>query len=78
MPTIGVSVSTTKSRAKGRPSYSSIDAQRFVEAAGAQGRVEVIAADAVREPLTLPCDVAIMRAFLQVLSRGQQRRRYET
>jgi len=44
-------------------------AQRFVEAAGAQGRVEVIAADPVQEPLTLPCDVAIMRAFLQVLSR---------
>ena len=42
--------------------------QRFVDEAGASGRVSVVVADAVNGPLGGSFDVAVMRAFIQVLS----------
>ncbi len=42
--------------------------QRFLDEAGASGRVSVVAADVVSGPLAGPFDVAVMRAFIQVLS----------
>ena len=42
--------------------------QRFVDEAGASGRVSVVGADAVNGPLGGSFDVAVMRAFIQVLS----------
>jgi 3-hydroxy-5-methyl-1-naphthoate 3-O-methyltransferase len=42
--------------------------QRFVERAGATDRVQVEAADLLREPLLESFDAAILRAFIQTLS----------
>jgi predicted O-methyltransferase YrrM len=42
--------------------------QRFITEAGAADRVKVMAADVVHAPLPGQYDVAVMRAFLQVLS----------
>lgn len=42
--------------------------QRFVKEAGVEDRVEVLTADAANEPIGGPYDIAVMRAFLQILS----------
>ena len=48
--------------------------QRFVAEAGAAARVQVLAADVVQGPLTGVYDVAVLRAFIQVLAPEQARR----
>jgi ubiquinone/menaquinone biosynthesis C-methylase UbiE len=48
--------------------------QRFVAEAGAAARVQVIPADVVQGPLTGAYEVAVLRAFIQVLSPEQARR----
>ena len=47
--------------------------QRFVEEAGAAGRVQVMAADVVSGPLTGSFDAAVLANLIQVLPRGQAR-----
>jgi SAM-dependent methyltransferase len=47
--------------------------QRFVAEAGAAARVQVRAADVVQGPLTGAYDVAVLRAFIQVLAPEQAR-----
>ena len=42
--------------------------QHYIDEAGAGDRVKVVTADAVRDPLFGSYDVAVMSAFLQVLS----------
>jgi len=42
--------------------------QRFIDEAGAADRIKVLAADVVHDPLPGSYDVAVMTAFLQVLS----------
>ena len=42
--------------------------QQFIDAARASNRVQVVAADVVRAPVPGTYDVAVLRAFLQVLS----------
>ena len=42
--------------------------QHYIDEAGAGDRVKVVTADAVRDPLSGSYDVAVMSAFLQVLS----------
>ena len=48
-------------------------AQRFIEQEGMAERVKVIAGDVVNAPLTGNYDVAVLRAFIQVLSPDQAR-----
>jgi SAM-dependent methyltransferase len=48
--------------------------QRLVAEAGAADRVQVVAADVVNGPLTGSYDVAVMRAFIQILSPDDARR----
>ncbi len=48
--------------------------QHFVEEAGAEGRVQVVAADVVRDSLPGFYDVAVLSAFIQVLSPDDARR----
>lgn len=48
--------------------------QRLLEEAGTSERVYVLTADVVQEPLTGSYEVAVMRAFLQVLSPAHARR----
>ena len=48
--------------------------QRYVEEAGATGRVQVMTADVVNGPLAGSYDVAVMRALIQVISAGAARR----
>ncbi len=48
--------------------------QRFVAQAGAADRVQVIAADAVNQPLNGSFDVAVMSAFIPVLSPDEAQR----
>ena len=48
--------------------------QRHVEEAGAADRVQVMAADVISGPLAGAYDVAVLRAFIQVLSPDQARR----
>lgn len=52
--------------------------RRFVEKAGATDRVQVMTADVVCDPLTGSFDVAVLRAFIQVLSPDQARRVIKT
>ena len=47
--------------------------RRFVEDAGAEGKVQVVASDAVNGPLTGSFDVAVLANFIQALSRDQAR-----
>lgn len=42
--------------------------QRFIEEAGAWDKVQVVAADVIREPLPGSYDVAVLRSLLQILS----------
>ena len=49
-------------------------AQRFIEEAGATERISVLAADVVNETLPGTFDVAVLSAFIQVLSPDQARR----
>ena len=49
-------------------------AQRHVDEAGATDRIQVVAADVVSSPLVGSFDVAVLRAFIQVLSADQARR----
>lgn len=49
-------------------------AQRHVEQAGSSDRIQVMAADVVSDQLVGSFDVAVLRAFLQVLSAEQARR----
>lgn len=48
--------------------------QRYVEQAAAADRVQAMTADVVCGPLAGSFDVAVLRAFLQVLSPDQARR----
>ena len=48
--------------------------QRLVQEAGVANRVEVVAADVVNGTLEGPFDVAVMSAFIPVISRDQARR----
>lgn len=48
--------------------------RRFVEEAGAADRAQIMTADVVRGPLTGSFDVAVLRAFIQVLPSDQARR----
>jgi len=48
--------------------------QHFIDEAGAGDRVQVIATDVVREPLTGSYDVAVLSALIQVLSPDNARR----
>jgi ubiquinone/menaquinone biosynthesis C-methylase UbiE len=47
--------------------------QYYIDEAGAGNKVKVIAADVVRDPLSASYDVAVMSAFLQVLSPEEAR-----
>jgi ubiquinone/menaquinone biosynthesis C-methylase UbiE len=47
--------------------------QHFIEEAGAGDRVQVVAADVVRDSLTGSYDVAVLSAFIQVLSPDEAR-----
>jgi hypothetical protein len=48
--------------------------QRFIDEAGAGDRVQVVATDVVRDPLIGSYDVAVLSAFVQVLSPDEARR----
>ncbi len=48
--------------------------QRFIREAGVEDRVDTMSADAANDPLGGPYDVAVLRAFLQVLSPENARR----
>jgi ubiquinone/menaquinone biosynthesis C-methylase UbiE len=48
--------------------------QRFIEEEGMTEQIEVAASDVVQGPLTGSYDVAVLRAFLQVLSRCETQR----
>jgi len=48
-------------------------AQRHVDEAGATDRIQVVSADVVSDPLAGSFDVAVLRAFIQVLSADQAR-----
>lgn len=48
--------------------------RRFVDEAGAGGRIRVVAADVVREPLGGPFDVAVLRNLIQTFSADEGRR----
>lgn len=41
----------------------------FIEEAGLSGRIDTVSCNVVEEPPAGPCDVAVLRAFVQVLSR---------
>lgn len=48
--------------------------RRLLEEAGAADRVQIMTADVIRGPLTGSFDVAVLRAFIQVLSPDEARR----
>lgn len=48
--------------------------QRFIEEAGARDKVQVVAADVLRDPLPGSYDVAVLRALIQILSPDDARR----